>query len=150
MTHPLARALAAALPRPHPPEAPAFLRLLARRLRWLEARAAGHPGAAARLAATPAERALARRFLRRFHGCWDDGDENLVRGQLDRFLPPSDDPGRDAARRLVEAAQELSRILIRPGTLHFFAWELESMLTSSGDIAMIPAVPRKRTPPGGR
>lgn len=150
MTHPLVRAVSEALPRPRPPEAAAYLRLLARRLRWLEARAAGHHGAAARLVATPAERATARRFLRRFHGNWDDGDENLVRGHLDRSWPASGDPGRDGARALVGAAAELSRILTRPGTLHFYLWELESMLTSPGDIAMIPAVPRKRTPHGGR
>jgi hypothetical protein len=150
MTHPLVGAVSAALPTPRPAESAAFLQLLARRLRWLEARASGHPRAAARLVASPAERSQARRFLRRFHGCWDDGDENLVRGHLDRFAPVSADPGREAARRLVEAASELATILARPGTLYFYLWELESMLTSPGDIAMIPAVPRKRTPHGGR
>jgi hypothetical protein len=150
VTHPLVRSVAAALPRPRPPEARAFLQLLDRRLRWLQARADGRPRAAARLVALPAERALARRFLRRLQGSWDDGDENLVRGHLDRFRPAVADPGRDAAWSLVATATELSGILARPGTLFFFLWELESMLTSPGDIAMIPAVPRKRTPHGGR
>ncbi len=73
-----------------------------------------------------------------------------MRGHLDRFQQPAEDPGQAGARSLVEAALALSRILTRPGTLFFFLWELESMLTSPGDIAMIPAVPRKHTPSGGR
>lgn len=150
MRHPLVDAVAAALPDPRPEEAARYLVLLGRRLRWIEARADGHPRAAARLAATPAERTLARRFLRRFEGAWDDGDENLVRGHLDRFVRPGTDPGRDAARSVLAAADELARILARPGTLFFFLWELESMLTSPGEIVRIPAVPRKRRSPGGR
>jgi len=148
--HPLLHAVAAALPDPRPPEAARYLVLLARRLRWLGARARGHPGAGRRLVATPGERVLARRFLRRFEGTWDDGDENLVRGYLDRFRRPGEDAGRAAALGLVEAATELSGLVTRPGTLFFFLWELESMLTSPGEIVMIPPVPRKRTPSGGR
>ncbi len=143
MRHPLVSAVAKALPDPRPGDSGRFLVLLGRRLRWLEARANGDPRAAARLVASPDDHALARRFLGRFTQAWDDGDENLVRGYLDRFGRPGDDPGRAAARSLVEAALELSRILTRPGTLFFFLWELESMLTSPGDIAMIPAVPRR-------
>jgi hypothetical protein len=150
VTHPLVRAVSAALPRPRPADAAAYLRLLDRRLRWLEARAEGQPRAGLRLAATAAERAMARRLLRRLEGGWDDGDENLVRGHLDGAGPDSGDPGRDAARGLVAAAAELAGIRARPGTLFFYLWALESMLTSPGDIAMIPAVPRKRTPRGGR
>ncbi len=67
-------AVAGALRDPRPPEAGRFLALLGRRLRWLEARANGDPRAAARLLGSPAERALARRFLRRFKETWDDGD----------------------------------------------------------------------------
>ena len=149
MRHPLVDAVAAALPDPRPAEAARYLVLLGRRLRWLEARADGHPRAAARLAATPEERAVARRLLRRFEGSWDDGDENLIRGYLDRFARPGEDFGRDAARSVLEAADELSRIIARPGTLFFFLWELESMLTSPGEIARIPA-PRKGRQRGGR
>ena len=54
-----------------------FLALLDRRLAAL---AAGRP-----LRTTAGERALARRFLARITGRWDDGDENLVRGYLDRW-----------------------------------------------------------------
>ena len=150
MRHPLVDAVAAALTDPRPPEAARYLVLLGRRLRWIEAGANGHPRAAARLAATPEERALAHRFLRRFEGAWDDGDENLVRGHLDRFTRPGAEPGRDAARSLLAAADELARILARPGTLFFFLWEMESMLTSPGELARIPAVARKRGSPGGR
>lgn len=150
MSHPLVAAVAAALPEPRPPEAARYLALLARRLRWLRARADGHPRAAARLVASTEDRLLARRFLRRFEELWDDGDENLVRGYLDRFRSGGGDPGRAAARSLLEAAHELAGILTRPGTLFFFLWELESMLTSPGEIVMIPAVSRRRAPGGGR
>ncbi len=149
MRHPLVDTLASALPDPRPAEAARYLVLLGRRLRWIEARAAGNPRAAARLIPTPDERALARRFLRHFEAVWDDGDENLVRGHLDRFTRPGQDPGRQAALSVLAAANELARIIARPGTLFFFLWELESMLTSPGDIARI-AAPRKGRPAGGR
>jgi hypothetical protein len=147
--HPLVDVVAEALPHARAAEAARYLDLLGRRLRWIQARADGHPRAAARLAATPEERALARRFLRRVEGTWDDADENLVRGYLDRFERRGEDPGRAAAQSVLAAAQELSRIIARPGTLYFFLWELESMLTTPGEIARIPA-PRKGRSTGGR
>jgi CheY-like chemotaxis protein len=140
---PFVAAVARALPRKRPAEAAEYLALLERRLRFLRARAAGDLRQARRVLPRRGEAALGRRFLRRLGENWDDGDENLVREKLDRLGRGSGDPGRDAASSLVEAADELGVILARPGTLFFYLWELESMLTSPGDIAMIPAVPRE-------
>jgi hypothetical protein len=74
--------------------------------------------------------ALARRFLEPLDGLWDDGDEELVRGYVDRWLRQEEDPKRAAARALVTAARELAGLETRRETLWFFLWELESVLES--------------------
>jgi hypothetical protein len=99
-------------------EARRYLELLDRRL------AALAEGRVPR--ATAAGRRLARRFLTPLTGSWDDGDENLVRGYLDRWQRSG--TGQDAPRALLAAADDLGRIAARPGTLWFFLWEMESVL----------------------
>ncbi len=86
-----------------------------------------------------AERALARRFLKPFVGTWDDGDENLVRGTLDRWVRTGEDSARALARGLTDAARGLAEIEARPATLWFFLWEMESILLES--------LPLVKTPP---
>jgi hypothetical protein len=108
------------LRRPGTPNSRRFLALLDRRLAAL---AAGRP-----LRVRAGERDLARRFLARVAGRWDDGDENLVRGYLDRWRRPGAPARQEAQRALLDAAASLGRIVTRPGTLWFFLWELESML----------------------
>jgi hypothetical protein len=81
----------------------------------------------------PADRALARRFLAAREGGWDDGDENLVRGFLDRWIRQAEDPLTAAARGLTEAAAALASMRARPETLWFFLWELESVLSTLAD-----------------
>jgi len=85
------------------------------------------------LRTSPADRAVARRFLAGHEGAWDDGDENLVRGYLDRWLREADDPLVAAARGLTEAAGALAAMRARPETLWFFLWELESVLSAVAD-----------------
>ncbi len=85
------------------------------------------------LRVSPADRAVARRFLAGHEGAWDDGDENLVRGYLDRWLREGDDPLVAAARGLAEAAGALAAMDARPETLWFFLWELESVLSAVAD-----------------
>jgi hypothetical protein len=123
MPHPLVDAVARALPQRAPPEAARYLELLERRLTVLAASEWPVP-------ATAEERAIARRFLRRFHASWHDGDENVVRGYLDRWQRAEDDPQRAAASGLNEAALALVAQAARPETLWFFLWELESVLES--------------------
>jgi hypothetical protein len=74
------------------------------------------------------DRALARRFLRPRQATWHDGDENLVRGHLDRWLRPGDNAAVVAAQSLLAAADALVSGHARPEALWFFLWELESML----------------------
>jgi hypothetical protein len=76
---------------------------------------------------------VARRFLASREGAWDDGDENLVRGYLDRWLRKGDDPLVAAARGLTEAASALAEMRAGPETLWFFLWELESVLGAVAD-----------------
>ena len=73
-------------------------------------------------------RAVTRRFLRRREGRWHDGDENLVRGLLDRWQDPGEDAARATAAALLETAARLARAEARPETLWFFLWELQSLL----------------------
>ena len=75
-----------------------------------------------------ADRRLARRALGPLEARWHDGDENLVRGLLDRWGPPGGEAGSVIARRLLDAAAELARIDARPETWWFFLWEMESVL----------------------
>jgi hypothetical protein len=148
--HAFTAAVAGLVPGPRPPETALFLRLLDRRLSALAEVAVGKPVAPARLGADRGSRALARRFLRRYEGSWDDGDENLVRGHLDRWSRPGEDSRGAAARSLLAAAEELSRIKARWETLAFLLWEMESMLTLPGDLARIPGHQKARPLRGGR
>jgi hypothetical protein len=93
----------------------------------------GGPLAEGDLRLSPADRAVARRFLASREGGWDDGDENLVRGYLDRWLGQGDDPLVATARGLTEAALALAGMRARPETLWFFLWELESVLSAVAD-----------------
>lgn len=145
MSHALTRAVARVLPASR--DRDAYLALLQARLRGLGAVAKGR-GQWPR--ASRQERALARRVLRKLEGAWDDGDENLVRGFLDKWLGPAEEPAIAAARSLLSAAAALAPIRSRPGTLFFLLWEMESMLTSPGEIARIPAQSGvNRSDPGG-
>lgn len=125
--HPLTTAVRKALPRPLPAAAAKYLELLDRRLQALAAITEGSPRGLASLSSL-AGRAVARRFLSPLEGSWDDGDENLVRGYLDRWVPRNEDPLRAAARSLREAALALGGMEARPQTIWFFLWELESLL----------------------
>jgi len=116
------------MPHPLSPAAASYLDLLDRRLAAVAAIAEG--SAEPRFKEEPKARALGRRFLRPLEGTWDDGDENLVRGYLDRWAPPGEDPARETARRLTDAANALARLEARPATFWCFLWQLESMLES--------------------
>jgi hypothetical protein len=102
--------------------------LLARRFAALESRARGGTVTTRALGLAKDDRGLARRALRRLEARWHDGDENLVRGLLDRWLRPGETPADVAARRLLDAAAELARIEARPEAWWFFLWEMESVL----------------------
>jgi len=95
------------------------------------------------LAATAADRELARRVAAAIEGEWDDGDENLVRGWLDRRRAAGEEPGAAAARALLAAARALVLIRPRPATVRFFLWEMESILAGLDEPAPLsaPAVP---------
>ena len=101
--------------------------LLGRRLLALEAIALGK---AHTMRESAADRALARRFLGPLEGTWHDGDENLVRGFLDRWQGPGVDGGVARARGLLRAASDLAGIGPPPATLWFFLWEMESVLST--------------------
>jgi hypothetical protein len=121
--HPLVAKVRGALPRPR--AAAGFLRYLQRRLQGLEAVAAGAD--AKRLIGSPREAARARRFLAARRDAWDDGDETLVRAYLDRWTRPGEDTSA-GVRRLADAARALAALEVRPQTLWFFLWEMESIL----------------------
>jgi len=125
-----------ALPRPTSRESATYLELLSRRLAGLRAVAGGRR---ADWMLSGRERGLARRFVERFAGCWDDGDETLVRGFIDRWLPPGEKAGTAAAAALLEAADALARHHVRAATLWFFLWEMESVV--AGLAADKPAGP---------
>jgi hypothetical protein len=146
VSHPLVAAVARILPGGG--RRAAFLELLERRLAALGEVSAGR-GAWPR--STRCDRALALRVLRPHEAAWDDGDENLVRGYLDRWRKPGEDPLAGAAASLLAAADEIGRLDARPGTLLFLLWEMDSMLTSREDIARIrPHTGKNRPHPGGR
>lgn len=126
--HPLVASVRRALRRPSP-AAESYLALLQRRLGSLARLAQEGRDPAADLGLRSSDRALARRFLRSRHGSWTDGDENLVRGWLDRWEPAGTGLA-DRARAILEAADALAAIEARPQTLWFFLWELESMLAA--------------------
>lgn len=110
-----------------------YLGLLDDRLAALSALAEGLPATTGGLRTAPADRGLARRFLSEHRHDWDDGDENLVRGFLDRWTKPGEDAVTATARGLSEAALALGGMRARPGTLWFFLWELESVLSALAD-----------------
>ena len=110
-----------------------YLVLLDERLAALSDLAAGRACEAAGLRVAAADRALARRFLSAHRYDWDDGDENLVRGYLDRWTKEDEDPLTAAARGLSEAADALGAMRARPETIWFFLWELESVLSGLAD-----------------
>ena len=99
--------------------------MLERRLVALEAIALGRAQGLEEIAA---DHARARRFLAPLEGTWHDGDENLVRGYLDRWRGPGEDGAAARARGLLHAAGELAAISPRPETLWFFLWAMESVL----------------------
>lgn len=110
-----------------------YLVILEDRLAALAALATGGPMVEGDLRTSPADRAVARRFLASHEGEWDDGDENLVRGYLDRWIQEGADPLGAAARGLSEAAVALAGMRAAPETLWFFLWEMESVLASVAD-----------------
>jgi hypothetical protein len=122
--HPLVAKVRRALPRPR--AAAGFLSLLERRLRGLEAVASGAD--AKRLVGGPRDEARARRFLAARRDAWDDGDETLVRAYVDGWTRRGEDTSRAAVRRLAAAARTLAALEVRPQTLWFFLWEMESIL----------------------
>ncbi len=136
---PLARR---ALARVEPGDSRRYVALVAARLGSLAAVADGL-APARDLAPTPVERRLARRVFSAIEGDWDDGDENLVRGWLDRRRTAGEEPGAAAARALLAAARALVQIRPRPATVRFFLWEMESILAGLGEPAPLsaPAVP---------
>lgn len=115
-----------ALPAPGSNASRTYLELLDRRFAALQAIAAGAP--AADLGCTRRDRALARRVLRPLEAEWHDGDENLVRGFLDRWTGAGEDARVVTARRVVEAATALLRMEARAQAWWFFLWEMESLL----------------------
>jgi hypothetical protein len=118
------------MPEPAPPRSADYLALLERRLAALAHRARGLPVSNEALGTRARDRALARRFLRPLEATWHDGDENLVRGYLDRWSREGEDTGAATARSLLAAADELAGSGARAATLWFFLWEMESVLES--------------------
>jgi hypothetical protein len=131
--HPLTAALRRLLGAERAEQARDYLALLDDRLEALAALAADGPLVQGDLRTSPADRAVARRFLASHEGAWDDGDENLVRGYLDRWIREGDDPLAAAARGLSEAALALAGLRAGPETLWFFLWEMESVLAAVAD-----------------
>ncbi len=131
LSHPFTEAVRGVLPRPAPARSAAYLALLDRRLAALARRASGQPVSDESLGLADADRALAAGFLQSIHGRWHDGDENLVRGYLDRWARPGEDAGAAAAGALVAAAEALPAMGAPPAALWFYLWEMESMLESA-------------------
>jgi hypothetical protein len=124
--HPLTSLLRRSLPRPVDRADEAYLRLVDRRLAALAPMARGKSPFPADPGRRREERALALRALARREASWHDGDENLVRGYLDRW---GRDPGpRERAGGLLEAAAALVAIDPPASALWFFLWEMESVL----------------------
>ena len=127
------RAVRAALPRSGA-GSEAYLGLLGRRLAALEEWSRAPRSAP--LHRRPGDLRVSRRFLEPREGTWDDGDENLVRGSLDRWQRSDADPARAAAAALAQTARSLAGLHARPETLWFFLWEMESMLAGLETEAM--------------
>jgi hypothetical protein len=91
--------------------------------------ARGQPADVDALGLGPKDQALARRVLRPLEARWHDGDENLVRGILDRWhAPDAAAGGMETAARLLQAGAELMRISARAEAWWFYLWEMESLL----------------------
>jgi hypothetical protein len=118
------------MPEPAPPRSADYLALLERRLAALSLRARGQAVSDEALGMRAKDRALARRFLRPLEDAWHDGDENLVRGYLDRWAREGEDAGAATARSLLAAADALAGSGARAPTLWFYLWEMESVLES--------------------
>lgn len=118
------------MPEPAPPRSADYLALLERRLAALSLRARGQAVSDEALGTRAKDRALARRFLRPLEAAWHDGDENLVRGYLDRWAREGEDAGAATARSLLAAADALAGSGARAPTLWFYLWEMESVLES--------------------
>jgi hypothetical protein len=130
MGHALVAAVRRSLEQPAP-LADRYLARLDRVLACLEQVAAGQPGEPLSSAIGAEEGdTLARRFLKPLEGSWDDGDENLVRGYLDRWVREGEDAGAATARSLLAAADALAGSGARAPTLWFYLWEMESVLES--------------------
>jgi hypothetical protein len=125
--HAFTAAVRRAWPRPLDRGAESYLRLLDRRFAALARIAAGDSGGS-RAGLKPADRALARRQLAAREGDWHDGDENLVRGYLDRWERGAHRRAAAPAPALLECASALAAIGAPPGALWFFLWEMESIL----------------------
>ena len=91
---------------------------------------------------------LSRSFLAEREASWNDGDENLVRGELDRWAEDDADPSRDIAGRLIAAANHVGSIRARPETVWFLLWEMEGMLADLRDLLGAPDT--ERSEPGSR
>jgi hypothetical protein len=130
LSHPLTRAVRRALPHPVPRAGTAYLSLLDRRLAALAECALGREASAEDLGVRAEDRAVATRFLEPLEGTWHDGDENLVRGYLDRWVRPGQDAAVAAARALIDAAGALAAMGARAEALWFYLWQLETMLES--------------------
>jgi hypothetical protein len=117
-----------ALPRPLDRSAESYLRLLDRRFAALAHVAARGDAGGVEAGMRPPDRALARRYLAPREGDWHDGDENLVRGYLDRWERDARPSAAEPARALLDGAAALAAIGAPPGALWFFLWEMESIL----------------------
>lgn len=115
------------LPRPLDRSDESYLRLLDRRFAALARVARGDAGGAEAGGRT-SDRARARRYLAPREGDWHDGDENLVRGYLDRWERDARSSAAEPARALLDGASALAAIGAPPGALWFFLWEMESIL----------------------
>ncbi len=124
--HAFTAAVRRALPRPLDHGAEHYLRLLDRRFAALARIANGARGVQAGMQRS--DRALARRYLAARKADWHDGDENLVRGHLDRWERDARPSAAEPVRALLEGASALAAIGAPPGALWFFLWEMESIL----------------------
>jgi hypothetical protein len=125
--HAFTAAVRRALPRPLDRNAERYLRLLDRRFAALARIANGSAGGAP-AGLQPSDRVLARRYLAARKADWHDGDENLVRGHLDRWERGARPSAAEPARALLDGASALAAIGAPPGALWFFLWEMESIL----------------------
>ena len=125
--HAFTAAVRRALTHPLDRSAERYLRLLDRRFAAL-ARIANASARGAQAGMQGSDRALARRYLAAQKADWHDGDENLVRGHLDRWERGVRPSAAERARALLDGASALAAIGAPPSALWFFLWEMESIL----------------------